>query len=486
MSARRVLSHRIALSLLVTPLILAVCLCLPRLLTSQTKSAAKGKHKAAAVGAPPIGPVPLPNPHIPGYAYPVPEATMLKHVNNGDQVWITRHAWGLWTALTSTAGPGSKSHVYETWLSPVPGGVMSPQSLAAATGLAAPTQPFHLLQRPGQFHGRRFVAAVAGVPPITSDQVVVTVNWSPEMVSDVERNHYLSSTALNKLLSNGTKTIVLNHRSVSLKPTYLWLDPSLLVQGRYFQMSTWPGPPNPAIPFPSNLWKQCVWVDAKQPGSGTGTGAADTTCATDGSSRTAQSTYGVGSFIHFQLTAQEAKEWQKEGNTNAHTGDEVILVGMHVGSREMTEWAWQTFWWQPDASNPPAPSSAAIAAARPLQLKGAPRHYAQCTAYQMVNPNQPFSGGNGTKPLLCYNPYLEAPFSQTDLPASTPWTYQGNTYTNNVGVQTNCMSCHIQAAYPQDSSAPQYTGDQYIDLNSAEFNKHLQMDFSWSIVQNVK
>jgi len=104
----------------------------------------------------------------------------------------------------------------------------------------------------------------------------------------------------------------------------------------------------------------------------------------------------------------------------------------------------------------------------------------------MVNPNQPITGGSGTQPTLCYNPYLEAPFTNADLPDSQPWTYKGTTYNLNVGVQTNCMACHIQAAYPQNQNAPGYTADRYIDLNNPAFKTYLKMDFSWSIVQNVK
>ncbi len=436
---------------------------------------------------PPVGgPVRLPDPHIPGFVYPEPEATVLKRVNANDQTWITKHAWGIWTALTLPIQPGSSTLAYETWLSPVPGGVMTRELFAETAGGKEPTTAFHLLQRPPQFHGKRFVETAPGAIPPTSDQVLVTVNWSPEMVREVQLKQLLSSATLNKLLASGVIGITLNNRSLTLKPTYLWLNPAWMVQGRYFQVSTWPGPPNPAAPFPSNLWNRCVWVDVQQPGAGTGTGAVDTTCSASGSSRTAQNTYGLANFIHFTLTAQEAKKWNEQGNSSAKAGDKVILVAMHVSTREITEWAWQTFWWEPNPAKPAAPSSTSIAALRPTQLKGAARHYAQCSAYQMVNPNQPTTGGTGTYPHLCFNPYLEAPFSPTDLPDSKPWTYQGTTYNLNVGVQTNCMSCHIQATFPQDATAPQYSADQYIDLNAPAFAKHLKMDFAWSIVQNVK
>ena len=61
---------------------------------------------------------------------------------------------------------------------------------------------------------------------------------------------------------------------------------------------------------------------------------------------------------------------------------------MHVGTREITNWIWQTFWWDKNPNNPPAPSSKAIADSRPKELKGAARNYAMAAAYYMVNNNE--------------------------------------------------------------------------------------------------
>lgn len=462
-------------------------------LAQTPKSSAKGTGQVL-IGVP----FKLPNPHVRGYSYPETQTTILKHVNAGDQTWITNHAWGLWTALTTTLLPGVR--VYETWQSPSNGEILSPGPLSGGTA-----QVLHRVHKPRQFHGRQFaeVPTPSGVQlPPTSNQVLVTVNWSPEMVTDVIKHGYLSSAKLNQLQSNGTTSITLNDRALSLKPTYLWMGAPLLVGRRYYQLSTWPGPQDSPGGYPSNLWGQCVWVDTQDQTAGAGTGASDPTCSSNGSSRTPATTYGLGNFIQFKLSEREAGEWKTEGinvTVGSQTyypkaGEVVILVAMHVGTREMTEWTWQTFWWEPDPTRPHAPSSAAVARARPAQLRGAARHYAQCTAYQMVTPNQPITGGSSTQPHLCYSPYLEAPFTNVvtpthtspDLPDSQPWTYQGKTYNFSVGVQTNCMSCHIQAAYPQTNKAPGYTADRYIDLNSPAFSTFLKMDFSWSIVQNVK
>jgi hypothetical protein len=56
---------------------------------------------------------------------------------------------------------------------------------------------------------------------------------------------------------------------------------------------------------------------------------------------------------------------------------------------------------------------------------------------------------------------------------------------NDVGVQTNCMSCHAMASYVQGGKTPLdgvlYTGDRYVDLQGPQFSGHLKTDFLWSI-----
>jgi hypothetical protein len=204
-------------------------------------------------------------------------------------------------------------------------------------------------------------------------------------------------------------------------------------------------------------------------------------------------TYPVTHFIHFKVqdaaNVDAINTRAKRRNPAApelQVGDFAVLVGMHVTSREITRWTWQTFWWQPDPDNPPLPSSKAIADDRPDQLKGAPKHYAAALAYSMVLPEQPITGGRNTgESVYGYNPYLEAGFDPTVLPASIPGKSGGNVVPNNVGVQTNCMSCHAMASYVQGGKTPLdgtlYTGDRYVDLQGPLFRGHLKTDFLWSI-----
>ena len=392
--------------------------------------------------------VPLPNPHIDGYSFPEPEATILGWVSNHDSSEINLHAWGIWTALTQETNQmyeGQSLRVFETWFTPA--------DIIADSAARNP----------------RPLGPLSQLVPNPSTTVEGFVKYDPVATAFTEQNDYLSKATLNGLIAAGDSAIKnFPSPSVTLKPVFLpgFIDQLKLIQGRYYMLPVWPGPPDPAKQSLPKDWPDCVWVDTQDQTDGTGT-ALDSTCdATGTTSRTAATTYGLGRFIHFV----------EDGKTQ-------ILTAMHVTSRETTRWTWQTFWWTPTPEKPHPPSSASIAADRPPQLKGAPSNYAHCTAYSMRDPQQPNTGGSNTgRDVFCYNPWLEAGFGPETLVWPTPQA------TNHFGVQTNCMSCHAQARYPTNTPGgvnPFYTGDRYIDIGPL-LRDTLRLDFAWSILVNAK
>jgi len=104
-----------------------------------------------------------------------------------------------------------------------------------------------------------------------------------------------------------------------------------------------------------------------------------------------------------------------------------------------------------------------------------------CTAYQMVTPGQPDSGGTivGVSPVLCYNPWLESGFGPSVL-----LPVNGLIPNPNYGVQTNCMSCHALARYPHGGFLEFYTANQYIDIGPS-LSDALRVDFTWSVPVNA-
>ncbi|MEA2344132.1 MAG: hypothetical protein QOF63_2301 [Thermoanaerobaculia bacterium] len=443
-----------------------------------------------------VKPVPMPNPHIPGYNFPEPEPTIIGWTQTNNQKAINLHGWGLWTALTEETTPGGM-RVFETWAAPddlfTASATPSPMAVEQTPRLT------HRLKQPRQFeHGGRKLLLASPAATTNPFTIQVLVKYDPTAGDHITKNNLFSASNLTSMLNAGKAAVPdFPNPAISLKPVYYPLTTTPGGGQRYFILPTWPGSPaltfNSAKnmwvskPFPNSLWKQCVWIDIQAKGKGTGTGV-DTTCASNGSSRTPANTYSVDDFIHFQMTAAEAAA----AKPPAQAGDYAVLVAMHVTSREITRWTWQTYWWVPNPNNPTAPSSPAIAADRPSQLTGAPRNYAHCTGYDFANPATPLTGGNNNgQSIYCFNPYLEAPFSPPVLPDSIP----GNTMNagkpvktpNDVGAQTNCMSCHGQANWNPNNVAnpPDYTGDRYIDMNSPQFKGTLKVDFLWSIPGNA-
>jgi hypothetical protein len=442
-------------------------------------------------------PVPLPDPKIPGFKFPEDEGTIVGWTQKDDQKSINLHGWGIWTALHMPSGQtynGQPLSVFETWLTP--DDILTAQATGRANAAAVPRvpRPAHRLR---QFNR---AARAEGAAPGGGDSTVTGfVKFAPSGADHILAQGLFNSATLNDLLAQGKADVpAFPTDSVALKSVFRTLARGSLVGGRYFRLEAWPGPPETPAQFPPPLWKQWVWVDTQEPGDGPGDGSVDTTGAPDGSTRTPATTYGLGRFIYYRLTAADALAHNAIRSTFAArpegvavTGDPAVLLGMHVTSREITRWTWQTFWWTPDAANPPAPSSKEVAAARPAALTsgaGAAKNYAMSIGYDMLTPATPNAGGgdNGA-PIYVYNPWLEAGFGPGALPDSKPWAFGGKNYDNKFGIQTNCMSCHEQAHYAKEPStmAPRYTADRYIDLNSPQFKGTLRVDFLWSVADNA-
>lgn len=145
---------------------------------------------------------------------------------------------------------------------------------------------------------------------------------------------------------------------------------------------------------------------------------------------------------------------------------------MHVTTKEITNWTWQSYYWTPNRNNPGAPSSNLAASLRPTQIQGAAANYACVAAYVMLTPNNaPNNLAQGS--MFGYNPYLEGGFGPSVF--KYPNTYN-QTYT--YGTQSNCMSCHALAL---PSNAGLYSTDQTIDLKGSYFKNQVSLDFAWSI-----
>lgn len=457
-------------------------------------------------------PVPLPNPGIPGYAFPEAESTIMRWVNDptaDNRKAIDLHGWGLWAALTTLSGQSefgiSNVPVYFTW--------RTPQEIARGTGTAAnasgvkPKRVFQL-ELPRQFRRDKVLMhslektvlppPVPGTPLAARDNTSEdTVGYDPTAAAFAQQHNLFSMAALKTLFLMGNTSIPsFPNTAVVIKPEYKVISKEHIISGHYFVMPAWPGTPdastvNPSHGFPESAWHGCVYIDISN-FSGSSARGIDNDC----SGPTAQNTYNLGDFITYLVTAANVDQFKSlSPDTTIEPGDFVILIGMHVTTREITEWTWQSFFWTPDPDNPPLPSSRSVAADRPVLARQA-AHYAMTIGYQMVEPNQlPVGGKSQGSPVIVYNPYLEASlgsdtFKSPPSPVNTGIrnTKTGQTFQGRLGIQTNCMACHgvasVRIADPKNDLG--YVPDLYLSRTDGVFAGSLQTDFLWSISDDAK
>ena len=463
-------------------------------------------------------PVPLPNPGITGYNFPESKETLMSWINNGNAQSISLHGWGLWTSLTAPSGQSefglTNVPVYVTWLSPAEIAALPQPSPAAVN---APKRQFKL-EQPRQFShkGVKVEQAIiknsttspsaassstAAVVPDTA--IAVTMGYDPSAQAFAHSNNLFSLTALQKIYNSGTGPIraipTFPNTAVTIKPTYKIISSANMINGSIYVMPAWPGTP-PVITkeitekgFPESVWPGCVYINTKNASKSSATGV-DPDCKTG---PTAANTFGLGDFINFAVTSNNIANFETLTGETLSVGDFIILIAMHVTTREIDEWTWQTYFWTPNPANPPLPSSKAIASARPAQLTGAAAHYAMAIGYQMVAPNQPIIGGKSVgSPVTVYNPYLESPFSAAVFgapPVNVGIQKSGakKPYMATVGVQSNCMTCHGNASInpsnpDSNTNSLPYLTNFYVSRDDAAFTGYLQTDFLWSIQGTAK
>ncbi|MBH8560206.1 hypothetical protein [Hymenobacter negativus] len=449
---------------------------------------------------------------IPGYKFPEDSSTINGWIERRDAASIDRHGWGIWTTLSAPAGQGpDMPRVYETW--PTADEVQQqqePGTEQSPTMLLKRPRPVRRLRMPRQFlrdpnlvsrrPARADLAQAHAMTGSSTQNAFESVAYNPAAATFIAQNKLFLTATLQGML-NGHKGEIpeLPRESIAIKPVYEIVPAAPSAAAPLYEMKVWTGTTDKQIPYGQAAWASTIYVDIKNQGQGNGAVAAA------GAKPTPATTYNLRDFVYYRLTQEEADALNAEiKDTSNHynqvpvnKGDYAILVAMHITTKEIKRWTWQTMWWAPNSANAPLPSSSAIAAHRPAQLTGAPRHYAMSIAYQMLAPVQPYAGGKSVgQSIYAFNPYLEAGFS--------PQTFSNNKHfqepsrvltkglwvTNNVGVRTNCMSCHAQASFtsvegPNPRLPLGYLGNTYVDMGSPKFKGRLRTDFLWSIADRA-
>lgn len=385
-----------------------------------------------------------------------------------DDEAIDRHAWDLWKAINALTGQyrtvGSLSvnlPVWETWFDEY-------EIFHLDTGVKGAV-PYH---SPRQM--------------TTSQAPVISFNkFSLEFKQWINEKKYWDESTLIKLNKSFQKhntplkqrivdTSGLSSKATMLKPSFWVIKPDQPSPMQYWKgpgMLNVDGTLDPKVPIPQT-WTQIVVVDPK----GTAKPATPYTLEVKSSTGLEKMTFtdyeivGLDRFYWVPLSQQDV-EFIKAGNVflmggisheEVEAGDIALLVAMHVTTAEFSNWTWQTFWWSPDPL-----------AKAPSDIAPPFDNYDMAAAYYMLDKN-------GQAPIV-QNPYLETPdegpvfFNRNDL-----------------GVKSNCMTCHHAAAYPtlnMDPNIGLMLNGSYFALgdikgDEAWFQDRVKTIFMWSMVMS--
>lgn len=443
-----------------------------------------------------ILPAPLPTNIVPGFSFPEDSNTIYRWLNAGTGIdtfkldSIYQHVWGIWAGLTAPTNQvyqGETLLVYETWLSPAEiSAAIQRKADSGSVDVSKMKSARTLLNVPKQF---AHAALFSGAP----DDTFATENNTFEAVAyNLPAAEYAVSQSIFRqdvintyYKDNGIGVIpAFPSDAITLKPHYFAAKPT----NNLIQVPVWPGVPTPPEAFDFPLWGTYVYADttnSQQPGK-----LLKPVTIKDPNVKPTQAeidaaTCNLTDFLYFKMDAVMAayvNTFSDGGPDTLHAGDIAILMGMHVGTKEISNWTWQTYYWDPTPASPKFPGTNM---SKPSQLTGAPAHYSAAQAYAMLAPLQPISGGSNSpsfKPVIGFNPYLEARFGPGTF-SSVPNNYNP---AFKYGVETNCMSCHAMATANKTGGSLGYTVDQYIDMSDTSlFRNYVQLDFAWSIQGNI-
>jgi len=431
-----------------------------------------------------ITPVGFPkNLKIDNFKFPEDSLEIMNWVNNQDTHKIVSHAWGIWAGLTEPTNQkynGQTLLVFETWMGVQELAAMSANGQVADDNIVRKNRTH--LNPPKQF-GHGFLLTGEKHIVDTNFSVLETVSYDPTAAKFVTENSLFNQSKLNsyKVGEQIGSVPEFPNTSITIKPTYYAGVPD---ENGYIRVPVWMEPSGPGA-YKYTEWKEWVFVDIKNRQE-EGKVVYPTKNPSPSTDDMYWSTCNLNEFIHYKIDrvgADYLNNHQDVGTSPSRQfieGDYVLLVAMHVTTKEFKNWTWQTFFWSPDIENPMFPSSPFEASLMPVELKGAASHYAVSVAYAMVWPNQPITGGTDkdARPIISFNPYLEGGFGPKVF--SLPNKFRPDFI---YGMQTNCMSCHALSTMTGKNG---YTTNQYIDMmDTALFKNDVKLDFTWSIQGNI-
>jgi hypothetical protein len=388
-------------------------------------------------------PPPKPEDIPPGFDFPASESALLEMRDHVDVPAMRRHAWLLFAGMTQQSRAGGP--IWETWY-----------PLEDVYHIARPANSFEPSQQ--------FLLAKELDPKLAGAAVLSRIRFNAVAADHIETNGLNNKDVLTKMSKdqrgkNPDMTVPpfpLDAIAIKTAWALVHQPDSSLGAADFSAVPVWDPP---SLPLKSNYdsgsWPRCVAVDPRNGPEGQ---SASVPCHGAGPKVGPWTTVDLKRFYYVVLDALMAQQIQQmiaerdvdtsDRSRPAVAGDFLVLVGLHVTTKEIPDWVWATFWWHD------RPNDGPFAAGRPPQVRSYWRNYLMDTTLSMETPVE--SDGN---PKICFNPWLEANQPQ--------------------GVVANCMTCHQRATYPPKDAAQPVRGRP--DAVRAEHGAALGTDFLWSI-----
>ncbi len=424
--------------------------------------------------------------------YPSPPETIQPWIDSLDNAKIRAHAWDVWASITSHSGEGDLP-VWETWYSGHEIFDLAPTQergeRKALRDFEHPAQSIH--------------TSLRTQIPIDQPERLTSFNRYTRSLAfyiwDHKYNEQETLINVNDAFDQAG-TVVIDRKILPSKGP---VDASQIVLKPVFQFIS--GDEPAAVPFwrgiapeyTTNLsnpephtWRQGVVVDP----TGKLPAGSKVRMPVNEERQKFLPVVSLDDFYHIKLTQADADAFlgsfgfgsgDDVGQANLTTkqalkkvvkkGNIALLMAMHVTTKEISNWTWQTFWWSYDTQDP------LFGRDRPDSVKGPWAHYNMRTAYYMVSP----PATKGGEPLISFNPYLETNLRGT-VPGPTIRDADGKKQKTTIawtGVHTNCMSCHRMAGYNTQGYQPD---GLILPANKALFGKGTKTDFLWSIPIRAK
>lgn len=351
------------------------------------------------------------------WSFPADEARLESFRTRGDMVAQRRHMWHLFAAAVRSTD--QEVPVFLSWFG---AGEVFPDPARRSSPQASPRELRSAFSSPKS----QFTAAQRGAPPL-----IIRAHYNRAATEHIYRNKLDLAATLSALadVPAAANSMV---RAI----------PEFPRDSMVLKTAWWPVPEEGVVPLP-------IWDPERNPISAHGNDYP-TWSRLVGVSQSKDDSpeqppidlefmgkpfhqvrrIAVDEFINLTLDTAVADELMKDPISQSasymllgrelRAGDRLILVAMHVATRETKDWIWGTLWWHD------SPNSGSFATLRTADVTGAASHYLMNVAFDSTLPLQPDGSAH-----IAFNPWLEARFPDTG---------------DGAGAVSNCMSCHARAA----------------------------------------